>query len=316
MTPSAPALDQTKVARYQSTMGSPANSATSEPKARNGPNGTAVLRPSLTPLRAMITPPTIVPASMRHEQGDADVAPEEQAHDERELHVPHAHAAGIGDRRDEQEAAGRDGRDQVLGQRARIGQHEDRRRGDRADDHQLVRDDPEVDVDDRHRHEQQHEGEAEPDLLARAEAQDDERHQHRGRQLDERVAPGDRRPARAAAAAQQEPREDGDVVVGLDRRLAAGAAGTRDGEGLALRQPVGDHVQERSEDRTEHGGQRGAVARGHGGHDAGTGRGWTAVRLGALFDAQAGRDGQARRVGLAVGRRQEHRLERHVRAAR
>ena len=84
------------------------------PNARNGPNGIAVLRPSAAPLRAMIATPMIEPARSADEQRDADLAAEEQAHDERQLDVPHAHAGRVGDRGDEEEPPGRKGGDQVL----------------------------------------------------------------------------------------------------------------------------------------------------------------------------------------------------------
>src|ERR671936_3227740 len=52
-----------QLVRYQSTIASPANTATTPPSARNGPNGMAVLRPSRAPLRAITTAPTSVPVT-------------------------------------------------------------------------------------------------------------------------------------------------------------------------------------------------------------------------------------------------------------
>ena len=63
------------------------------------------------------------------------------------------------------------------------------------------------------------------------------RAQRGGQRLDERIARGDRRRAAAAAPAQQQEREDRNVVVGLDRRAARravrgrGRAATRGAEG-------------------------------------------------------------------------------------
>ena len=67
------------------------------------------------------------------------------------------------------------------------------------------------------------------------------------RGLDDRVARRDRRLAVAAAPAQQQPRQHGDVVV---RAIGVPHDGQRDArvdERLAARQPVGDHVEERAE---------------------------------------------------------------------
>ena len=73
------------------------------------------------------------------------------------------------DRGTQQEAAGGERRDQMLGNVLRSGEREDRECEHRAGDRQLVRDDPVVEVDHRDRHEQQHEREPEPDVLVRAE---------------------------------------------------------------------------------------------------------------------------------------------------
>ncbi len=69
--------------------------------------------------------------------------------------------------------------------------------------------------------------------------------------FDERVPGRDRRPAGAAAAPQEEPREDGDVVAGGDRRQAGRAAGARGDDGRALREPVNADVREGAEDGPE-----------------------------------------------------------------
>ena len=79
--------------------------------------------------------------------------------------------------------------------------------------------------------------------------------QRGGERLDERVARRDRLAAAAAVPAQQQPGEHRDVVVGLDRRAAAGAVRGRRDQRLVARQPVGDDVQERADDRAEHAGE-------------------------------------------------------------
>ena len=80
----------------------------------------AVLRPSLAPLRAMMAAPTTDPATSATSIGGADGAAQEQAHDDRELDVPHPHARGIRERGDEQEASRARGGDQVLGERVGV----------------------------------------------------------------------------------------------------------------------------------------------------------------------------------------------------
>ena len=64
--------------------------------------------------------------------------------------------------------------------------------------------------------------EDEPERAAAATSshfeRDDEHVERRGDRLDDRVARGDLLAASAAAAAQDQPREDRDVVVGLELR--------------------------------------------------------------------------------------------------
>ena len=76
--------------------------------------------------------------------------------------------------------------------------------------------------------------------------------QHAGARLDERVARRDWLAAAAATPAQQQPGEDRDVVVGLDRRGAARAVRRRFDDRLVARQAVDDDVQERTDDRTKY----------------------------------------------------------------
>ena len=69
------------------------------PSARKGPNGTAVLRPSVAPLRAMIAAPSDDAGDERDEDrrghGASEVEPEHAG----ELDVAHAHPARIEQRR-------------------------------------------------------------------------------------------------------------------------------------------------------------------------------------------------------------------------
>ena len=82
-----------------------------------------------------------------------------------------------------------------------------------------------------------------------------EREQHPGGRLDDRVADGDRRGARGAAAAQHDPAEHGHVVPGPDRGVAVRAAALpqqRDSRGHA----VGDDVEERADHEPEGPGEQ------------------------------------------------------------
>ena len=97
---------------------------------------------------------------------------------------------------------------------------------------------------------------------------DDSGEEQAGGRLDGRVAARDRLAAVAAAPAQQQPRDDRDVVVRADRVLARRAARAGLDERLAARQPPRDDVEERADEEAaergddedeEHGG--GAEAR-------------------------------------------------------
>ena len=120
-----------------------------------------------------------------------------------------------------------------------------------------------------------------------------EGHQQRRRELDERIAPGDRLAADAAAPPQQQPREHRDVVVRLDRRVAARAARGRRRQRLAARQPVGHDVEERAEEQARGSRPEHALLR--------TGASRRALMprraRGRVVDGQPGRDRQAAGVG-------------------
>ena len=130
-------------------------------------------------------------------------------------------------------------------------------RGDRPDRGEDVGDDVVLEVDQRDRDEQQDHDDRQPDVLVGAEAQHAGGAQHAGDGLDDRVLRRDVRPARAAAPAQPQPPEHRDVVVGLDRRAARGTRRRRVQQRLAARQPVGHHVEEGADDRSEDRGYRG-----------------------------------------------------------
>ena len=102
------------------------------------------------------------------EERHGDGLPEGRAHQEGELHVAHAHAGGIGERRGEQEAGGAEGADRPLraGMQRRV-----RREHDHAGRHDdAVRDDAVLEVGRGHRHEREAEerrhrrGAGEPEL--------------------------------------------------------------------------------------------------------------------------------------------------------
>jgi hypothetical protein len=88
-------------------------------------------------------------------------------------------------------------------------------------------------------------------LIKRPEAPRDEREERARAELDERVARGDRLGAGAAAAAQREPRDDGDVVVGLDLGAAARAGARRGDDREAGGNAVDDDVEERADEHAE-----------------------------------------------------------------
>ena len=94
---------------------SPTKNAIMPPSARNGPNGTAVLRPAACPTRAMMTTPTRTPVISAMKIAGATARPEVQAEHAGELHVPHPHAARVEPRREEEERERGGARDQLLG---------------------------------------------------------------------------------------------------------------------------------------------------------------------------------------------------------
>ena len=104
---------------------------TTPPSARNGPNGTAVLRPSTTPFRTMIAAPTTTPTMRRNEDRRCDGAAQVEPEDAGQLDVAHPHPARIQDRGDEEEAAagdaGHDRLDEEVG--VERGDDDDRRDG-------------------------------------------------------------------------------------------------------------------------------------------------------------------------------------------
>ena len=84
-----------------------------------------------------------------------------------------------------------------------------------------------------------------------------------GCELDERIAEGNPRAARAAAAAQQGVREQREVVVPRDVRFAAHASGARVDDRTAQRDARGDNVEEAPEREAGHeeeGGEGGVHA--------------------------------------------------------
>ena len=73
------------------------------------------MRPAWAPLRAITTAPSATPEMQRDQQRRRDRRAEEQTHHAGELDVAHTHAAGVGERGQQQEAAGGERRDQPFG---------------------------------------------------------------------------------------------------------------------------------------------------------------------------------------------------------
>jgi hypothetical protein len=105
-----------------------------------------------------------------------------------------------------------------------------------------------------------HDGEAEeqkaedrhPDALdGETETQIAEQKQSGGCQFDGGVAPGDALAAVAAASAEKNPAEDGDVVEGADGRGAVRAAGARADDGFVTGQAGDADVEEAAEGEAE-----------------------------------------------------------------
>src|SRR3954452_1304140 len=198
------------------------------------------------------------------DQGDEDGrshgAAEEQAQDGDELDVAHAHALLVDQGGQVEEEAGGQAGDQLLGQVAGVQDGAQRDGEQRGGTGQRVGDALDVEVDDGDRHEERDEHEAQDHLRDVVDLQRDDEHVQRGGdRLDHRIARGDLLAAAAAAAAQDQPREDGDVVVGRQLRAATRALGAGLDERLAARQAPRDDVEERADEEAE---QRGRGERG------------------------------------------------------
>src|SRR5262245_57578356 len=178
---------------------------------------------------------------------------EERADHAGELDVAEALALGAArrlvERRDAPDAAGAGGGAERTAPRSNR-QHgggeqqpepQDTQRQHVGDDHVLP-------VDPRDGEERRQEDEVRGRRRRRAEAQ----HAHDGErtrgELDERIAPGDRRPAAGAAPPQQEPRHDWNVLPGAHRALAMRATRAAAPRRLGTRQTVNEHVQEAADD--------------------------------------------------------------------
>ena len=130
---------------------------------------------------------------------DRRSAAEQRADQQRELHVSHSHAAGVGERREEQESRQAERADRPLGRRMpdRL-QHEDDGRGGQ---HDAVRDDPPLEVGGRHDDERGAGDRGRRRLSVNPNASTQPTRRQRGRELDGEVARRDPRAALAAAAA-------------------------------------------------------------------------------------------------------------------
>ena len=94
------------------------------------------------------------------------------------------------------------------------------------------------------------------------ESRTDRGEEHGREQLHERVARGDRRSAVPAAATQQQPRDDRNVVTIGDPRVARRAMRRWLDDRLLARHPPDHDVQERTDDESVHAADRGDQ-RGH-----------------------------------------------------
>ena len=244
----------------------PTSIATMPPKARNGTERDRRLAAAGDALAGDDDDADEHAGQQRDEQRGSDRGTEEQAEDAGELHVAHAHAAGGGERGEQEEPAGGGARDEPLGLPAGVEREADDDRGDGRGTGELVRDDPVLEVDERHRDQERDEDEPEDHLRGVVVVDGDgDRGQRRGAGLDERVAGGDAGAAAAAAAAQQQPGEQRDVVPRLHRVLAAHAVRAPGDEGHAARHAECHDVEERADEEA----CEGCEQDGHGGHETG-----------------------------------------------
>ena len=106
-----------------------------------------------------------------------------------------------------------------------------------------------VDVDERDGHRDDCRDDDEYDR--RSGAQIDSEVEKRVRKLDERIAPGDARTARAATSAQQRETDHGNVVVPADRGIAPRAMTARKDDRFFARIPMDDDVEKTADDRAD-----------------------------------------------------------------
>ena len=178
-------------------------------------------------------------------QRDGDGLAEHRAHEERQLHVAHAHPGRVGQDGEEEEQRGAE-RAQRPG-RARVDERVDGQQDGRRGQDDAVRDDPVLEVDrgDRDQHGAEERGQR--GLGGEPESEHARGDQQRGRQLDGRVAGGDARGAVAAAPAQERVRQQRDVVAGRDLGPAAHAGRGRPDDRAPQRDARGDDVEEAPE---------------------------------------------------------------------
>jgi hypothetical protein len=143
------------------------------------------------------------------------------------------------------------GGDRSVGQAARIADRRDRHGDDRTRRENGVGDHAAFEIGQRDHDQQRAEDEAQRQLGGVAGPQDQHGRceQRRHSQLGQRVTGGNRRIAVPASAPQEEPRDDGDVVVGGNRLAAMRAPGTPGNERLASWHPVRDNGREAAKDQ-------------------------------------------------------------------
>ena len=163
-----------------------------------------------------------MPRQVLRRGSQPNLATKEQPEHGGQLDVTHAHPARVREREHEQKPARGRARDQLFGY-ARGLQREpdpDCRDGRRKRD--PVRDDPAIEVDQGDRHERRDERESKHDVVGRALRQHDGDGEDRGQRLDERIPGRDADAALAAMAVEQQPTQNGNVVVRLDGRIQLG----------------------------------------------------------------------------------------------
>ena len=203
------------------------------------------------PLRAMITAPTSTPESSAIRIAGATALPRNRPITPASLTSPMPMPPGVGERRDQQEAAGGGARDQarrLTGGVERRAEHEREHGAERGD---AVGDDAVLEVDQRRGHHEQDQRHAQRDARRASRARS--RRRRTAQRCPPRRAGSAGRSARRSCGSGRaaQPGEDRDVVVGLAPASRSRGSASRGDDRFVARQAVDDDVQERAEDRAE-----------------------------------------------------------------